>query len=382
MNIKATTGTLTLTAGKIITSSFKVTVFNSTTTSVTTGNTSSYVNGFLRRYINNSTGSFDFPVGTSSAYERANINFTAAPTITYLTADFQTYATVPAPLGTSECATTYDMSALNNGFWNIDANTANNNTGTYTMTLYNTAYSNAASGWTVMSRHGSSGWGTVNGDGTAGTCVTSPVTAVSRTNMNGFSDFGTAQASLPLPIELVSFEGKNDGLKNKLEWTTASEKNNDYFTIQRSSNGQEFESFATKEGAGNSTTEINYTAYDHSPYNGISYYRLMQTDFDGKFTYSSVIAVVNKLNEIEVSNIHPNPVSENLNFDFYSPASGTVHVQVLDFTGRIVLDEVRTVEIGRSTINTDMNTLAKGVYSLSISFNEGKFRSISKVIKQ
>lgn len=383
MNIKASTGTLTLTLGKIITTaSYKVVVSNSTTTSVSTGNTSSYVYGYLRRYINNSTGSFDFPVGISTAYQRANVNFTSAPTITYLTADFQTYATLPAPLGLSECTTVYDMNALNNGFWNIDANTANNNTGTYNMTLYNTSYSNAASGWTIMSRHnGTATWGLVNGDGSAGTCVISPVTAVVRNNMKGFSKFGTAQASAPLPIELISFNGKNEGTKNRIDWTTASETNNAFFTVERSKNGNSFETFVVKEGAGNSSVENLYYTYDYSPFNGITYYRLKQTDYDGKYTYSSTISIENKLDQITVSNVHPNPVSNDLNFDFYSPVKGLVKIQILDMTGRIVFDKVQNVEEGKSSLNTQIVELAKGVYSLNIEFSEGNFKQITKIVK-
>ncbi|MCW3071408.1 MAG: hypothetical protein JWO44_1298 [Bacteroidetes bacterium] len=383
MNIKATTGTLTLTLGKIITTgTYKVVVGNSTPASVSAGNTSSYVYGFLRRYINNSTGSFDFPVGTATAYQRANVNFTAAPVITYLTADFQTYATVPGPLGSSECAATYDMNALDNGFWNIDANTANNNTGTYNMTLYNTAYTNAATGWTVMARHnGSATWDIVNGDGSYGTCVTSPVTAVVRNNMKGFSRFGTAQSSIPLPIELLSFSGKNEGTKNKLEWVTASEMNNDYFSLEHSPDGNSFETFLTKEGAGNSSVRINYDAWDYSPYNGTTYYRLKQTDYNGKYSYSSIISIENRLDEVAVSNVHPNPTTDDLNFDFYSPVKGTVRTMIMDYTGRIVIDKVQNIEEGKSGLNTQMGNLAKGVYVLKVEFSEGGFKSITKVVK-
>jgi hypothetical protein len=384
MNIKATTGMLTLTAGKITTTAgFMVIVNNSSTGAVTAGNTSSYVNGFLRRYINNSTGSFDFPMGTSSAYQRANINFTVAPTITYLTADFQTYATVPGPLGSTECAATYNMNALDNGFWNIEANTANNNTGTYNMTLYNTAYSNAASGWTIMSRHnGSATWALVNGDGSAGTCVSGLVTAVTRNNMKGFSKFGSAQSNTPLPIELISFSGKNEGAKNKLMWTTASELNNDYFSVEHSADGNSFETFITKQGAGNSSVKNNYEAYDYSPYTGTTYYRLKQTDYDGKSMYSSTISIENKFDQIAVSNVHPNPATNDLNFDFFSPVSGTVYIQIMDYTGRIILDKVQNVEEGKSSLNTQIAFLSTGIYSLKVSFNHGGFNSYTKIIKQ
>lgn len=383
MNIKASTGSLTLTSGKInTTGAFMVIVNNSAPASVSTGNTTSYVNGFLRRYINNSTGSFDFPVGTATAYQRANVNFTAAPTITYLTADFQTYATVPAPLGSTECSATYNANALDNGFWNIDANTVNNNTGMYNMTLYNNSYTNAASGWTVMARHnGSATWDIVNGDGSLGTCVGSPVTAVVRNNMVGFSRFGTAQSTTPLPIELLSFTGEYEGVKNKLEWVTASELNNDYFTIERSGDGMAFEFMETKDGAGNSTQQIQYHTYDFHPFVGQTYYRLKQTDYNGDFSYSSIISIDNKLDEISLTNVHPNPTTSDLNFDFSSPVRGIVKIQIVDYLGRVVVSKFQKVEEGKSSLMTQMSELAKGVYSLKVEFSEGDFKSITKVIK-
>ncbi|HEX8516199.1 MAG TPA: fibronectin type III domain-containing protein [Bacteroidia bacterium] len=384
MNIISGTGTLTLTAGKITTGAFMVIVNNSAPGSVSAGNSASYVSGNLRRYIDYATGSFDFPVGIAASYQRANVNFTSAPTtIEYLTAFFQTYATVPAALGSTECGTTYDAAALNNGFWSIAANTANNNSGVYNMTLYNTGYSNAASGWTIMSRHnGSATWALVNGDGTTGTCVAGAVTAVVRNNMVGFSLFGTAQATVPLPIELIAFSGKNEGTRNKIEWSTMSETNNDFFSVERSEDGSHFENFATKDGAGNSTHKIDYMIYDNAPFNGVSYYRLKQTDFDGKFTYSSIIAIENNLDEISVSNVHPNPTTNDMSFDFYTPVSGSMHIQVIDYTGRVVSDRFENITEGKSIFNTQIGILAKGVYSLKITFDHGNFVSYSKIIKQ
>ena len=76
-----------------------------------------------------------------------------------------------------------------------------------------------------------------------------------------------------------------------LAWTTASETNNDYFTIQKSKDAQIFEDVFVVDGAGNSSTIINYFDIDKSPYTGISYYRLKQTDFDGHVSYSNIVPI-------------------------------------------------------------------------------------------
>lgn len=96
---------------------------------------------------------------------------------------------------------------------------------------------------------------------------------------------------VPLPIELLSFTGQLKDGKGILKWSTASETNNDYFTLERSMNGIDFEKIGEVQGAGNSTTILDYSFTDENPFSGINYYRLRQTDFDGAFDYSEIIAL-------------------------------------------------------------------------------------------
>jgi biopolymer transport protein ExbB len=103
----------------------------------------------------------------------------------------------------------------------------------------------------------------------------------------------TAAASLcgPLPVELSFFGANVDGQAIELNWTTLSELNNNYFTIERSSDGYSWDSLASVDGAGTSVEKLNYYYVDHWPYGGQSYYRLRQTDYDGQMTYSNVVSV-------------------------------------------------------------------------------------------
>ncbi|MBK8874990.1 MAG: hypothetical protein IPN13_14150 [Bacteroidetes bacterium] len=97
----------------------------------------------------------------------------------------------------------------------------------------------------------------------------------------------------PLPIELISFDGKANGSQNILKWTTGSEFNNDYFTVLRSKNGVDFESIGNVDGSGNSTSTLNYYFVDEQPYNGYNYYQLQQTDFDGQSALSRIVSILN-----------------------------------------------------------------------------------------
>lgn len=379
MNIKSTTGTLTLTQGKIITGAFEVNVANTTPACVSTGNTTSFVQGNLRRALQ-ATGSYDFPVGHATpGYQRANVNFTAATSIGNLLARFDTWPSTPPTQGGTECGTTYNQPAENNGYWTLTAN-ANPLTGTYNMTLYPTNATNTAGmgGWTVMKDPTiASGTWSLNG-----ICdPTSTAAIVKRNSMNGFSVFGAAQAITPLPIELLSFTGHSEGKRNVLEWTTATEINNDYFTLEKSDNGVYFEALNEVDGAGNSSILINYLSYDHTPINGTTYYRLKQTDFNGQFKYSSIIGVENKLNTVAVDNFRPNPTSDNINFNFYTPIKGEVQIEIYDYVGKLVKKQTIEVAEGNTLLLAQMDDLSKGVYSIKVIFDQTSYSSVTKIIK-
>jgi len=127
--------------------------------------------------------------------------------------------------------------------------------------------------------------------------------------------FNCDNCGVALPIELISFEAKmNDNKQVDIFWATASEQNNDFFTIERSTDGLNWEIVTTVAGAGNSINRIDYHAYDARPVSGISYYRLKQTDFDGAFEYSYIVSVFNGNEEVQlikVVNVMGQTVEQN-----------------------------------------------------------------------
>ncbi len=132
-----------------------------------------------------------------------------------------------------------------------------------------------------------------------------------------------------LPIELLSFKGTKEGAKNYFEWRTATEKNNNYFTLEHSVDGLLWTTVAKENGAGNSSSERSYSVYVDAPSNTLNYYRLTQTDFDGQTKKFSVIAIDNssqdQLKVIKTTDILGNEVSsdfDGLRLVFYS--DGTV----------------------------------------------------------
>ncbi len=119
----------------------------------------------------------------------------------------------------------------------------------------------------------------------------------------------------PLPIELTNFSATSKTNYIQLNWQTATEINNAYFTLEKSLNGSTWESMAQIPGAGNSTQKLDYVYYDESPYTGDNYYRLSQTDYDGIQTSFNLVHTIYKPQREEILKLYPNPVQNTLNLE-------------------------------------------------------------------
>lgn len=106
----------------------------------------------------------------------------------------------------------------------------------------------------------------------------------------------------PLPIELIYLNGTKNRTNTSIKWATASERNNDYFIIEKSIDGIAFYPIGTLKGNGNSSHQINYSFIDESPSTILTYYRLKQVNFDGEFQYSYAIKIIDKNSNIYYAN--------------------------------------------------------------------------------
>lgn len=145
---------------------------------------------------------------------------------------------------------------------------------------------------------------------------TAPIPVVGRSGLtvaNLTGDFRITtinSAATPLPIELTSFDASLIRDQVNLTWVTASELNNDFFTIERASDIEKFDKVSIVKGQGTIKSKTNYSFIDESPLPGTSYYRLKQTDFDGKFTYSELRKIEYTLSSTRL-NVYPNPIVDN-----------------------------------------------------------------------
>ena len=166
----------------------------------------------------------------------------------------------------------------------------------------------------------------------------------------------------PLPISLLEFNGKLNNGKVDLDWITSTEINNDYFTIERSQDGSDFTPILNIKGAGNSSNILNYSDVDYNPLQGVSYYRLKQTDFDGESSYSKTI-VIN--NTPQIFKIYPNP--NNGEFINIEGLSGTEKVNLTDAQGKLIK---RFNAEGNSSLRINLSEYDNGMYFFVITTNQ------------
>jgi hypothetical protein len=165
----------------------------------------------------------------------------------------------------------------------------------------------------------------------------------------------------------------------KLSWSTFSEFNNDFFSVTRSSNGVDFEEIGTVQGKGNTKLTQYYMFEDKNPLAGVSYYQIVQHDFDGSFVSLSALPIKNLKNSLNVIKLSPNPVNESSVIDFEATHQGSVELKVFDLMGRSVISQLVSVEKGLNSVNLDMSFLSNGLYQVSLS--DGLNNVIEKIYK-
>jgi len=198
-----------------------------------------------------------------------------------------------------------------------------------------------------------------------------------------FNVWALGSSDLFLPIKLLKFEANCIAVDNiELKWTTATETNNHFFTIERSYDATNWNPVATVEGAYNSSTQKNYSFIDNNTYGIISYYRLKQTDFDGNTEILKSIAVnCNIDNDNQNIVFYPNPVSDFVNVYFYNIEDENTLIELYDGLGKLILSRnLRQEELNSGMLNLNMSKYADGVYVLC--FKSDDYTYTEKIIKQ
>ncbi|MGZ4060289.1 MAG: T9SS type A sorting domain-containing protein [Bacteroidia bacterium] len=368
--INGTAGILTLTNGYLYTSATNTFTMNAGT-SATGANNNSFVYGPMSK-----TGSTDFifPVGKDAEYRpisATSLSGSETFTAEYFHAD---------PNSVPYDVTLKDPTLNNIGrceYWILNrAGAVNAN-----VTL---SWSDYSCGVTSLSNLSVARWDSGSGmwkdeGNTATTGAPDPATGTVKsgtvTSLSPFTLSSTLSGVNPLPIELLSFSAAyNNENAVDIKWSTASEKNNDYFTVERSADGMNFEKINIVHGAGNSTHTINYSSIDNSPLEGISYYRLKQTDFNGSYVYSKSVAVEINILNFEIISAGNSSAENALVINYACPANCIINFDLYDMTGNKVYFTSQNTSGANSKLLIPTGNLSHGVYLLKI-YNGNKIIS-------
>jgi hypothetical protein len=198
-----------------------------------------------------------------------------------------------------------------------------------------------------------------------------------------FSQFVIASSLDVLPVELTSFLANCVSNEAHLTWNVASELNNNYYTLERSLNGVDFESITQVSGAGTVNFNSFYSFIDDRPYLGDSYYRLSQTDFDGSTEILSTVPFSNNCSDkVVVVELIPNPVNHTTSIYISLTQNLEANLAIYDKTGRLIMDVLKQKSLtkGSIEIKLDLEFISSGMYYLA--GNVGSEIISTKIIKQ
>ena len=219
-----------------------------------------------------------------------------------------------------------------------------------------------------------------HGGGASGTPSSGTITSGTVSSFSPFT-FASSSEEHTLPVTLTDFKAKLQVNGNvHLTWETATETNNSHFEIQRSKDGEEFETIAkiySQEESGNSNKPLYYSTTDYRPMAGTSYYRLKQLDFDGTYKIYPFAVIQNEIENTTYKVVYPNPILNNEVFvriegEFDSADFSLLDSQGMPIHSKTTQDEENTFQI------IPTSTLGAGYYFLKINvINKGKVEASS-----
>lgn len=392
-------GTVTLTAGIISAGTKTLSLAENASFSPVTGSVTSFVDGKIVKTGNGSA--FTFPTGD---LQGATVVWEPLQIAAFNnTNDFSVHFTYKSPYDSLGHPTWQNGSSLGTGltsvsgieFWLVNRTGAGNQTPGITL-YWNDAVKSDIQGNAVPNtsstdyetgalddltlvhwNSSTSKWDNMGGTAT-GTWPAGQITSSSAFTDYSPVTFGSKTGSNPLPIQLLSFNAYCNERLVQLQWTTASETNNSYFSIEKCTDAFNWEVVTTIPGQGNSNQLHNYSFTDASQSSAVEqfpaqYYRLKQTDFNGTFTYSDIVQVSCNENLIDIIIIYPNPSHESFQYVVCSSEDREILVKIIDEIGKNLIEEKQFVYKGFNDKVLDVSRLGSATYYFSIETLDGEF---------
>ncbi|MEI6851383.1 MAG: T9SS type A sorting domain-containing protein, partial [Bacteroidota bacterium] len=385
---------LSMNSGNILTNSNYLELGSSTSNLGILNYNTGYVVGKMRRWLNGLNSGYNsglYPLGQDVSGSVKNrfyyIQYLQAPTAGgYLDINFNPVAMgsdgipingIPA-IGT--CATFDVVFTAQQGYWIATPEAGKLGDGNYTLAITGEDFNIVTDicELTLLKRVGAGNWQT------PGTHLlptgTGSLPTVSRSDLVGFSNFGFGGGySNPLPVELRSFTAECAESGVEIKWSTATETNNNYFTIEKSADAKQWMTLAKIDGAGNSNQILNYQYADKKNLGGLVYYRLKQTDNNGNTEIFTPTSVNCSATSSDVF-IYPNPFNEMITIQI-GTSNENAQLRVYDQLGMKVKETLlNSKESDSGTFDLDLSELSRGVYF--INFLSGSINKTEKIVKE
>lgn len=196
--------------------------------------------------------------------------------------------------------------------------------------------------------------------------------------------FASCPSGGPLPVDFYSVSAKLEGAAVSVNWSTASELNNNYFDVEKSiDGGKNWNKFSSIKANGNSIINKKYNVLDLKPTTGMNYYRIKQVDINGQFKYSGIVYVKVAIDRTTASVVN-NPVNAaGIIIDFSSKTNQRLSLSLYDITGKLVASDRLIVPEGSSRkILNKANNIQQGMYILNIVDESGTTIYNGKLVKQ
>ncbi len=213
-------------------------------------------------------------------------------------------------------------------------------------------------------------------DQNTGALVATPVSGLSARSLREYD------LSI-VPVELTSFIANVAGSSVVLNWTTATEVNNQGFEIEKSADGISFNNIGFVPGFGTTTEPKSYSYTDQSIKSCTYYYRLKQIDFDGSFTYSGVVEVEVSLPAVfSLEQNYPNPFNPSTSIQFSLPVDAQVTIGIYNLVGEKVAEAAnKEFSAGTHKLNFDAASMTSGIYFYQIDATGSDGKTFSSVKK-
>lgn len=384
---------LTMTKGNIVATRDSMLILGS---SLTERGFLHYNNGFvlgvMRRWFvstndSDTTGLFPMGQDVSGLKNRfARVYYNVAPTHGgHLTVEFistiLTGTGFPIPAANTGGFNQDVINPGSPGYWRMDNETDKLDDGSHTISLTGEGFPTITNinDVTIIKRVGGGDWFC------PGTHVfvtgTAAMPTLTRTNVVGWSNYGFGGGTAtPLPVELISFHTDCQESSADIRWSTASELNSYQYVLENSRDLNNWFEVTTMSAAGNSNTQLDYYYSDQSPFQGISYYRLRQIDFNGTEKIYGPISV--SCNEVEEQiEVYPNPAKHEFTVAIQlTENKPATTIQLMDVSGKIIHTLVKDLKAGNSQILFNDLNLPDGAYLIQVISNESHFSPIRLVI--